>query len=110
LLNLDINLKIVNRVCTNIPFHEFTKFTKLCKLQERSKAIQQIFKLFDTGYSVMDILDNYFLYIKTIDIINETQKYNIIHLISKYITIFHNIHEDEIELALFTNNIIDIFS
>ena len=25
-----------------------------------------------------------------------------------YITIFHNIHEDEIELALFTNNLIEL--
>ena len=28
----------------------------------------------------------------------------------KYISIFHNIHEDEIELSLFTNNLIDVLS
>jgi hypothetical protein len=55
----------------------------------------------------MDILDNYFIFIKTTKIIIETEKYDIIPLICKYITIFHNIHEDEIELALFTNNIIN---
>ena len=69
----------------------------------------QLFKLFDNGYSVMDILDNYFLFIKNTEILDEPQKYHIIYLISKYISIFHNIHEDEIELALFTNNAIDIF-
>ena len=37
---------------------------------------------------------------------NELQKYKVVALICKYITIFHDIHEDEIELALFTNNII----
>ena len=58
----------------------------------------------------MDILDTYFLFIKNVEILNEEEKYKIIYFISKYITIFHNIHEDEIELALFTNNIIDIFS
>ena len=59
---------------------------------------------------VMDILDNYFLYIKNTILLDEKEKYKIIHLISRYITIFHNIHEDVIELALFTNNVIDIFS
>jgi len=56
----------------------------------------------------MDILDNYFLYIKITDIINEEEKYLIISLICKYITIFNNIHENEIEVSLFTNNLIDI--
>jgi hypothetical protein len=56
----------------------------------------------------MDILDNYFLFVKNTDILDETEKYNVIPIICKYITIFHNIHEDEIELALFTNNLIAI--
>ena len=54
----------------------------------------------------MDILDNYFLYIKISDILSENEKYTITPFICKYITVFHNIHEDEIELALFTNNLI----
>ena len=54
----------------------------------------------------MDILDSYFLFVKNTDKLNEDEKYNIIPIICKYITIFHNIHEDEIELALFTNNLI----
>jgi hypothetical protein len=73
-------------------------------------AIQLIFKLNDKGYSVMDILDNYFIFIKTTTILTEDQKYKIIPYLCKYITIFHNIHEDEIELALFTNNLIKILS
>ena len=35
----------------------------------------------------------------------ETQKYDIIPYICKYITIFHNVHENDIELSLFTNNL-----
>jgi len=58
----------------------------------------------------MDIYDNYFLFIKTCDIVNEEQKYEIIKLLCKYITIFHNIHEDEIELAFLTNNLIKLLS
>jgi len=58
----------------------------------------------------MDILDNYFLFVKITELLTEDEKYKIIPYICKYITIFHNIHEDEIELALFTNNLVDIFS
>ena len=42
--------------------------------------------------------------------LTEEEKYKIIPYICKYITVFNNIHEDEIELANFTNNIITIFS
>ena len=110
LLDLNITLKIANKVCTNIPFHEFTKYTKECKSKNMQPAIKQLYILHDRGYSVMDILDNYFLYIKNTILLDEKEKYKIIHLISRYITIFHNIHEDVIELALFTNNVLDIFS
>ena len=32
-------------------------------------------------------------------------KYKIIPYLCKYIHIFHDVHEDEVELSLFTNNI-----
>ena len=56
----------------------------------------------------MDILDTYFLFIKSTNILSEEKKYKIIKLLCKYIIIFYNVHEDEIELALFTNNLINI--
>jgi hypothetical protein len=58
----------------------------------------------------MDILDNYFIYLKNTTLLTEEEKYAIIPYICKYITIFNNVHEDEIELAHFTNNLIQIFS
>ena len=78
--------------------------------KELKKAIYLISELYDKGYSVMDILDNYFIFVKSSTILNEEQKFKIIPCICKYITIFHNIHEDEIELSLFTNNIIETLS
>jgi len=47
----------------------------------------------------------YFIFIKYTQLINETIQYKTIAIICKYITVFHNIHDDEIELALFTNNL-----
>ena len=93
-------------MCTNVSFFTFEKYTDYVKDKNYYDAISIIYEIYDRGYSVMDILDNYFLYIKTATKFNEDEKYKIIPIICKYISIFHNIHEDEIELAAFTNNLI----
>ena len=110
LLNMPITLELATNVCTNISFQSFQKYTDLLKSKNLQEAIKLIYSIYDKGYSVMDILDNYFLFIKTTPILSEDEKYMIIPFICKYITIFHNIHEDEIELALFTNNLIQHFA
>jgi DNA polymerase III gamma/tau subunit len=110
LLNMTepIDLEIATKICTNISFFIFKEYTELLLQKKLKEAITLLYNIYDKGYSVMDILDNYFLYIKLTNILTETQKYNIIPIICKYITFFHNIHEDEIELAFFTNNIFKI--
>jgi replication factor C subunit 2/4 len=109
LLAVPITFELANNVCTNISFFSFQKYTEHLKAKNLAEAIQLIYSIYDKGYSVMDILDNYFLFIKTTNILTEDEKYMITPFICKYITIFHNIHEDEIELALFTNNLINNF-
>jgi DNA polymerase III delta prime subunit len=105
LLNFPIDLQIADNICSNISFLIFEEYTKQILMRNLPQAIKLIYEIYDKGYSVMDILDNYFIFIKFTDILTETQKYEIVPIICKYIAIFHNIHEDEIELALFTNNI-----
>lgn len=108
LLNETITLELADQICTNISFTSFDTYTNLLQKGELFEAIQFIYSIHDKGYSVMDILDNYFLYVKICTALTDSQKYEIIPLLCKYITIFYNIHEDEIELALFTNNILPI--
>jgi replication factor C subunit 2/4 len=111
LLEKNITKELAINVCTNISFTDFDTYTDLCKNKnDLVGAIKILYNLSDKGYSVMDILDNFFLYIKTSTYLTEEEKYKIIPYICKYITVFNNIHEDEIELANFTNNIITIFS
>ena len=57
------------------------------------------------GFSVIDILDVFFEYIKITDNIDETLKYNIIQYIINSTIAFYEIHEDEIELSFFTYNL-----
>lgn len=110
LLKLPINLQLAHEVCTNILFIDFDKFTSYCKNNDINTAIKIIFEIYNQGFSVMDILDNYFIYIKLTNSIDEDLKFEIIKIICTYITIFHIVHEDEIELSLFTNNIISVFN
>jgi len=108
LINEEITIKEAKSICTNISFYEFESFTnKWYEDRDYSSALKQIYKIFDKGYSVMDILDCYFTFIKMTDLLDENLKYKIIKLICKYITIFNTIHESEIELTLFTYDLIN---
>jgi DNA polymerase III delta prime subunit len=106
LLNQRITLDMANLICTNINFKMFESYTTFILEKNIRDAITIFYYIYDKGYSVMDILDNYFLFVKTTNLLTEDQKYIIIPHICKYITIFHNTHEDEVELALFSNNLI----
>jgi replication factor C subunit 2/4 len=110
LLNEPITLELATNVCSNISLFTFEDYTQLLKDDKLNNAIKLLYSIYDKGYSVMDILDNYFVFVKITKLLTEVQKYNIIPFICKYITVFHNIHEDEIELALFSNNLHQIIS
>jgi hypothetical protein len=105
LLDEPITLELATNVCTNISFFTFEEYTQMLKNGQLDIAIKLLYSIYDKGYSVMDILDNYFIFVKITAHLSEEQKYNVIPIICKYITVFHNIHEDEIELALFSNNL-----
>ena len=110
LLNRSIDLELATNVCTNISFFIFEEYTNCLLKSNIQNAVKILYDIYDKGYSVMDILDNYFLFVKITNLLNENQKYDIIPIICKYISVFHNIHEDEIELALFSNNVFRILT
>jgi hypothetical protein len=110
LLNQKITLPLAIQLCSNISFLIFEKYTQFLLDNKLNDALNIIYEIYDKGYSVMDILDNYFIFIKSTLCLTDDQKYNVIPCICKYITLFHNIHEDEIELSLFTNNLIQILN
>lgn len=105
LLNIPITSDLVNKLCTDIHFNTFDKYLQLIQKKKLLKSTHILLDLFDRGYSVMDILNSLFLYLKVDNSLDENIKYKIIPFLCKYIHIFHDIHEDEIELSLFTNNI-----
>ena len=85
-------------------------YLNLCKNNKVKEAKKLILELHNIGLSVIDILDNIIYYVKNINKnLNEEYRFKIIKLITNYINIFNNLHEDKIELLFLTNNIIKIF-
>jgi len=110
LINSDkITIDNAMRICSDINLKLLDNYTVMVKRGQLNDAIQILYSISDEGYSVIDILDNYFDYLKTTPILNENEKYKIFPFICEYITVFHNIHESDIELALFTNNLISLY-
>ena len=109
LLNISIDEKKVKEICTNISFFEFENYTRAWYIDKNlQKSIKLIYSIYNKGYSVMDILDSYFSFIKITNIIEEDVKYKIIIFILKYIAVFHTLHENDIELIIFTNELLKI--
>jgi len=105
ILNKPITLTICKAVCSNISSHHFEDYIDALRENNLNKGISILYSLFKSGYSVIDILDYFFFFVKSTTILDEKVKYQIIPYLCKYITIFHNVHEDKIELALFTNSL-----
>jgi DNA polymerase III delta prime subunit len=103
--NARISLDICKKLCSNISLNWFEDYISFLRNQNLNDAIKILYEINDYGYSVIDILDYFFSFVKMTDLLDEDEKYNIIHILCKYITIFHNVHEDVIELSLLTNDI-----
>tara|TARA_B110000483_G_scaffold154902_1_gene184035 strand:- start:2948 stop:3916 length:969 start_codon:yes stop_codon:yes gene_type:complete len=101
-------IESISEICNNISFETMKTYLELCKKKDLQNSINLLYDIYDKGYSVIDILNVLFIYAKNSNLLNENEKYNTITLISKYITIFYNLHEHEIELAIFTNNMVEI--
>ena len=113
-----ITREIVLQLCTNIQYDLYKNYFERAIEGNYTEAIDILYGLYDSGFSVIDILENMFEYVKLFKLdgmtsmdtfvvnINETQLYEITQIICKYITYFYNIHEDEIELAIMTKDII----
>ena len=101
-----VNIELCKKLCSNISIQQFENYIENIKNKNLIDAIKIIYDIHDHGYSVIDILDYFFTFVKITNNLTENQKYKIIPYLCKYITIFHSIHEDIIELALLTNELV----
>jgi len=103
-----VDYEICREMCSTISIQKFEEYLKFLKQRNLGLAIKVLYEIYDQGYSVIDILDYFFIFVKSTNSLSESQKYQVIPFLCKYITIFNNIHEDVVELSFFTNNIYKI--
>lgn len=99
-----IDEKTCESLCSTISFYYFDQYLDALERKELDGAIKIFYHIYDYGYSVIDILNYFFIYVKSCSL-NESAKYEIMPFLCKYITVFHNTHENNIELALFTKDL-----
>lgn len=105
-----IQLKHIKNICSNINFDIFDKYTNaVYKKRNFQEAYTILINIYQNGYSVLDILETYYQYIKISNLLGEADKLKLLPYIFKYINVFYSIHEDEFELILFTNEILNLF-
>jgi DNA polymerase III delta prime subunit len=96
------------KICSDISFQQLELYIRQLHSHDISSAIHNLFSLYDYGFSVIDIIESMFHFVKYTPLLSEECKYRSIPIFCKYITIFYGIHEDAIELALFTNELYHI--
>jgi DNA polymerase III delta prime subunit len=106
--SIPLSLEICKQICSNLSLQQFEYYIFALREHDLKKAIQILYRIVEEGYSVIDILDFFFFFIKTTPLLNEDEKYKLIPYLCKYIYYFHNIHEEPIELALLSKEIIHL--
>jgi DNA polymerase III delta prime subunit len=105
----NVDLEQCSKIISTISSKHFENYITCLQNNQLVEAIHVMHGIYEYGYSVIDIFDFFFSYVKSSSLLTETEKYRLIPSLCEYITYFHNIHEDEIELALFTYTIFPMF-
>lgn len=103
LLGEPITDTILNDLCSRANDEEFRRFTIEWAIHKNIKNAYEIAnQLCKRGLALCDLFEKYLDYIKYCDILDESKKYAVIEILSKYITIIVSHHEDRVELLYFT--------
>ena len=104
-----LQLSSCKHIISNISQHEFEVYISFVKEGKLEEAIEILYTIYDYGYSVIDILDMFYSFIKITHLLSETQKYNVLPILCDYMKHFHNLHEDIVEVVLLTYDLQQVF-
>jgi len=98
----DIDEVNIFEICNTIPFMKLESFFKEIRMKHVMEAYDILKEFVENGYSCIDIYEHIFLFLKQDCNLDEDFKYWIVQKLAYYMYIFHEIHEDNIELLYFT--------
>ena len=91
---------------TDVSNEEFRRYIELVRARSLGGAIAVLYDIYDCGYSVIDILEYLFAFVKSTAMLADGEKYAVVEILCRYIAVFNTAHEDAVELALMTNNML----
>lgn len=95
-------------MCLTISSNHFDEYISNVKNSNIIDAMKILYELNDYGYSVIDILESFFSYLKITSKLSEHEIYECFPIICHYIVIFNKLHENPIELSLFTGDLLKV--
>ena len=97
------------KMCSNINIQYYESFITHISNKKYTESLNILYSAStNEGYSIQDILFYFYYYVRTHTTITDTFKYELIKIITKYIAIIINNSDDELELALFTYECVNI--
>ena len=106
LIGNHVDKALVDSTCTIIHNDLFEEFTQHILNGRTPEAMHSINAIYRDGYSVMDILDCYFSFLKTTASVSAELKFKYIKVLCKYIAVLNTLHEHPIELCFFVFDLI----
>ena len=107
LLGRPITMDTCIKIC-GVDMSQYDLYLDKLRMGDLQGAIKIMYDIHDYGYSVIDVMESLFGFIKVTDKLSEEEKYKVIICFCRYITYFYTIHENIIELAFFTRAVFDI--
>ena len=92
----------------NLLNDRLNNYFDICFTKKLHNAYNKLYLIFNDGYSIIDIIDYMYTYLKNDITIDSTKKYLIIQILSKYIININNNYEDVIILYFLTLDIVNI--
>ena len=107
ILGRPITIETCVKIC-GVDTSQYEVYVELLRKGDLVGAIKIMYDIHDYGYSVIDVMESFFGFIKMSDKVTEGEKYQVITCFCRYITYFYTTHENVIELAFFTRALYQI--
>jgi DNA polymerase III delta prime subunit len=101
-----ITLDTAEALCTDISWKEFETYMAHVESGMTMAATHLLYEIHDKGFSVMDILDNFFCFLKQTDAVSQAQVYIMVPVVCKYLMRLHDTYAHMTELAFFTRSVV----
>jgi len=106
--NIPLSVEMIKNSCTIINIETIETFFDYVREKDTRGGYLYLLSIVDNGYSVIDILNELYLYVKITSKLSEEIKYKCFKIISSYIVNFITIHEEELELLILTHDLTKI--